>query len=67
MSSAGRSAITDPYALLKELTRGKKVGQAELREFVEGLDISPEAKARLSALTPDGYVGLAGDLVEYLG
>jgi adenylosuccinate lyase len=65
--AAGRSAITDPYALLKELTRGKKVGQAELREFVEGLDISPEAKARLSALTPDGYVGLAGDLVEYLG
>ena len=65
--AAGRSAITDPYALLKELTRGKKVGQAELLEFVEGLDLSPAAKARLTALTPRGYVGLAGDLVDYLG
>ena len=64
--AAGRSAITDPYALLKELTRGKKVGQAELREFVEGLDVSAEAKARLTALTPRGYVGLASELVDYL-
>ncbi|MHA6693678.1 adenylosuccinate lyase [Homoserinimonas sp. A520] len=65
--AAGRSTIADPYALLKELTRGKKVGAAELLEFVEGLDVSPEAKARLSALTPRGYVGLASDLVDYLG
>jgi adenylosuccinate lyase len=64
--AAGRSAITDPYAMLKELTRGRKVGQAELREFVDGLDVSPEAKARLTALTPRGYVGLAGELVDYL-
>ena len=65
--AAGRSSITDPYALLKELTRGRKVGQAELVEFVNGLDLAPEAKARLVALTPRSYVGLASDLVEYLG
>jgi adenylosuccinate lyase len=65
--AAGRSTITDPYALLKELTRGRKVGQAELVEFVNGLDLAPEAKARLGALTPRSYVGLASDLVDYLG
>ncbi|MEX1080097.1 MAG: adenylosuccinate lyase [Homoserinimonas sp.] len=64
--AAGRSSIADPYALLKELTRGRKVGQAELVEFVEGLDLAPEAKARLAALTPRGYVGLAGSLVDHL-
>jgi adenylosuccinate lyase len=63
--TAGRSSVTDPYALLKELTRGKRVGQAELIAFVEGLDIGAEAKARLIALTPATYAGLASELVDY--
>ena len=63
--TAGRSSITDPYALLKNLTRGKRVGQAELVAFVNGLDIGAEAKARLVALTPADYVGLASELVDY--
>jgi adenylosuccinate lyase len=63
--AAGRSSISDPYAMLKELTRGKHVGRQELATFVSGLDIGADAKARLLALTPAGYVGLAGDLVEY--
>ncbi|MES1170646.1 MAG: adenylosuccinate lyase, partial [Leifsonia sp.] len=45
--TAGRSSIADPYAMLKELTRGKKIGQAELAAFVNGLDIGADAKARL--------------------
>lgn len=64
--TAGRSSIADPYALLKELTRGHRVGADELREFVDGLDISVEAKARLAALTPHGYVGAASRLVDYV-
>ncbi|BDZ48376.1 adenylosuccinate lyase [Frondihabitans sucicola] len=64
--TAGRSQISDPYAMLKELTRGHRVGQAELVAFVEGLDIGDEAKARLVALTPATYVGLAPELVAYL-
>ena len=63
---AGRSQITDPYALLKDLTRGRRVGGAELVEFVGGLDIGADAKARLIALTPAGYTGLAADLVGEL-
>ncbi|CAN5814256.1 adenylosuccinate lyase [soil metagenome] len=61
--TAGRSQITDPYALLKELTRGRRVGGPELAAFVRGLDIGEAAKARLLALTPATYVGLASALV----
>ena len=64
--TAGRSTIEDPYAMLKELTRGRRIGQAELVEFVGGLDIGAEAKARLTALTPSGYAGLASELVDFL-
>ncbi|MET0991808.1 MAG: adenylosuccinate lyase [Lacisediminihabitans sp.] len=64
--TAGRSSIADPYAMLKELTRGRRVGPVELRAFVEGLDIGADAKARLIALSPETYVGLASPLVDYL-
>lgn len=65
---AGRSAIEDPYALLKDLTRGHRVGAAELAEFVQKLDIGDEAKARLLALTPASYTGVAESLTrEYVG
>jgi len=56
---AGRSSIDDPYAVLKELTRGRRIGAAELRAFVSALDVGEEAKARLLALTPATYTGIA--------
>ncbi len=64
--TAGRSTIADPYAILKDLTRGRRIGQAELVEFIDGLDIGADAKARLRELTPATYVGLASDLVDFL-
>src|SRR5690606_24707937 len=64
--TAGRSSIADPYALLKGLTRGKRITADELRAFVEGLDIGDEARQRLLALTPATCTGLGGDLVDYL-
>jgi adenylosuccinate lyase len=64
--TAGRSSIADPYAVLKELTRGRRVGQGELVEFIDGLDIGQEAKDRLRTLTPAGYVGLASREVDFL-
>ncbi|GAA1921999.1 adenylosuccinate lyase [Microbacterium aoyamense] len=64
--AAGRSSISDPYALLKDLTRGRRVGAAELAEFVQGLDIGDAAKERLLALTPATYAGLASRLVDEL-
>jgi len=65
--AAGRSQISDPYALLKELTRGKRIGHEELIAFIESLDLSDEVKARLIALKPNTYTGLAQDLAERFG
>ena len=65
--TAGRSSISDPYAILKELTRGKRINATDLSEFIAGLDIGADAKTRLQALTPATYVGLASSLVDYLG
>ncbi|MHB1234999.1 MAG: adenylosuccinate lyase [Microbacteriaceae bacterium] len=62
---AGRSSISNPYDLLKDLTRGKRIGQAELARFIEDLDIGVKAKTRLRNLTPAGYVGLAAELVDF--
>lgn len=64
--TAGRSTITDPYAALKELTRGRRIGQEELIEFVSDLEIGDEAKARLLKLTPATYIGEAAALVDLL-
>jgi adenylosuccinate lyase len=64
--TAGRSSISDPYAMLKELTRGRRIGQPELVEFIDRLDIGQEAKDRLRTLTPAGYAGLASDLVAFI-
>jgi len=64
--TAGRSSIADPYALLKELTRGRRIGKADLVEFIDGLDIGVDAKERLRELTPAGYAGLASELVDYI-
>jgi adenylosuccinate lyase len=62
----GSSSITDPYAVVKDLTRGQKLGAEALRSFIATLDISSDAKERLAALTPGHYVGLADKLVDYL-
>jgi adenylosuccinate lyase len=62
----GLSKISDPYALLKELTRGKRISEADLLSFIDGLDIPSETKSRLKALKPNSYVGLASELTNYL-
>ncbi|MGK0741205.1 adenylosuccinate lyase [Leucobacter sp. Z1108] len=64
--TAGRSTIEDPYAALKDLTRGRRIGQADLIEFVQGLEIGDKAKQRLLALTPATYVGSAAQLIDYV-
>jgi adenylosuccinate lyase len=64
--AAGRSSISDPYALLKELTRGHRVGAEEMRDFITTLDVSAEAKARLLMLTPHAYIGAASRLVDFI-
>jgi adenylosuccinate lyase len=60
--AAGRSDISNPYELLKELTRGKRIGGDDLITFVNGLNLEQEAKDRLLSLKPNTYVGVAAAL-----
>ena len=61
--AAGRSDISDPYQLLKELTRGRRINSEDLAAFVQKLNIGQEAKDRLLMLKPNTYTGLAAQLV----
>jgi adenylosuccinate lyase len=63
---AGRSDISDPYALLKDLTRGKRINSEDLAKFVQDLNIGQDAKDRLMLLKPNTYTGLAAELVLLL-
>lgn len=51
--------IPDAYDKLKAFTRGRPVDERAMREFIASLGLPPEEKARLMALTPATYVGLA--------
>ncbi len=53
-----REGYPKPYETLKALTRtNAEVTQQSLAEFVNGLDVRPEVKEQLLALTPENYTG----------
>lgn len=57
-----RYGLPHPYEQLKELTRGKGITEEALRGFISGLDLPVDVRARLLAMTPRSYVGLAAQL-----
>lgn len=63
---AGVEGMENPYERLKDLTRGQRVDAARMQEFVSGLGLSADAQARLLALTPGSYNGIASQLVDHL-
>ncbi len=66
LGARGVPGMEEPYERLKELTRGRRIGQADLVEFVRGLGLPAEVEERLAAMTPATYVGLAPGLVDHL-
>jgi adenylosuccinate lyase len=54
-----RYGLPEPYERLKNLTRGQRIGKEAIRDFVQGLDLPDDAKARLLAMTPASYTGNA--------
>ncbi|MFI4937962.1 MAG: adenylosuccinate lyase [Candidatus Berkiellales bacterium] len=54
-----RYQLPEPYEQLKTLTRGKKISQELLYEFIDSLALPSHVKQQLKSLTPSGYVGLA--------
>ncbi len=63
---AGTPGMENPYERLKDLTRGRRVDAAVLREFVAGLGLPDDVAARLADMTPATYVGAAASLVDFL-
>ncbi|MBT3507689.1 MAG: adenylosuccinate lyase [Methylococcales bacterium] len=59
-----RYQIDKPYEKLKELTRGHKIGQQEIQQFIMKLDIPQHAKESLLTLTPHNYIGYASSLAK---
>lgn len=65
-SVAGVTGMENPYERLKELTRGRRLTAGDMREFIAGLGLPADVAARLQALTPAAYTGLAESLVALL-
>ena len=61
-----RYHIEQPYEKLKNLTRGRKINQEILKEFVNSLEIPDAAKQELLALTPHSYIGNAKQKAEQI-
>ncbi len=59
-----RHGLPNPYEQLKELTRGQGITAESMRAFIAGLELPADAKARLLALTPGTYAGLAERLAR---
>jgi len=51
--------LEDPYELLREATRGKAPTLGQLHSWIDGLPVGDDVKARMKALRPSDYVGLA--------
>jgi adenylosuccinate lyase len=56
-----RYGIENPYEKLKELTRGQRVNREIMQDFIDGLDLPEDAKAKLKAMTPATYLGNAAE------
>ncbi len=61
-----RYGLSLPYEHLKALTRGQAIDLTSLRDFIQAQDLPLAAKARLLALTPENYLGLAVEMVNEL-
>ncbi len=61
-----KAGIEKPYEKLKELTRGKTINQAAIRDFIQGLELAEVDKTRLLKMTPASYIGRAIQIVDEL-
>ncbi len=56
--------LPEAYNQLKALTRGRRIEQSALRQFIESLPLPAHDKERLLDLTPSTYLGLAPSLAR---
>ncbi len=58
--------IEKPYEKLKDLTRGKRVNQEIMAEFIDGLELPEAAKVEMKQMTPANYIGRAVEFINDL-
>jgi adenylosuccinate lyase len=61
LRTAGRA---DAYESLKAVMRGRVLDETGYRYWLDSLEVDDETRARLSALSPEFYIGLAVRLVD---
>jgi adenylosuccinate lyase len=66
LGAQGAQGMENPYERLKELTRGRRITGDDLREFVSGLGLPSDVEKRFLEMSPQTYVGLAPQLVDFL-
>ena len=65
LQTALRAAgVPNGYELLKDFTRGTQVDAAAIAAFVDKLPLPPAERARLKALAPQQYLGLATQMAR---
>jgi adenylosuccinate lyase len=65
LQTALRAAgVPNGYELLKDFTRGTDVDAAGLAAFIDKLPLPPAERARLKALAPQQYLGLAAQMAR---
>ena len=54
-----REGYEKPYEALKNLTRtNTKIGEKEIHDFIDGLNVSDEIKNELKVITPFNFTGI---------
>ena len=61
----GLPGMDKPYEKVKELMRGHEIDQAQVEAFIDAQSFDEETAARLKALTPASYTGVASMLVDF--
>ncbi|MBD3224249.1 MAG: adenylosuccinate lyase [Caldithrix sp.] len=59
-----REGVDDPYMLLKELTRGKRIDRQGLHQFIDNLQLPDKVKEELKALNVRTYIGKAPEICK---
>ena len=61
----GLPGMDKPYEKVKELMRGHEISKEAVERFIDQQSFDPATAARLKALTPATYTGVAGALVDF--
>jgi len=58
------AGVPNGYELLKDFTRGTQVDAGGLAAFIDKLPLPGAERARLKALSPQQYLGLAAEMAR---